>query len=243
MILSQKLTNNEWGVTRCIIVQQRPSCLWITIFGLNTMHSSHQTLQNFEMICASNCLASWNEFPMDNFFAIEECNEHCWNWPSFTITIFYPLSLPSKKRLCHRKKFVKIGTTRNRNATAFKRRSVHIGDATSYSNIIRVSELICYTVYETLLNIKNSIFEPKYVQSKNVIRIISRGLWELLETSMEIFDFFIKVFYKHKNCSYFDHFCRMWLVNELVLTFLAPIKYAKVQLNLIILLGVIEYTT
>ena len=35
----------------------------------------------------------------------------------------------------------------------------------------------------------------------------------------------------------------MWLVNELVLTFSAPIKYAKAQFNPIILLTVIEYTT
>ena len=27
------------------------------------------TLQNFEIICASNCLASWNEFSVDNSFA------------------------------------------------------------------------------------------------------------------------------------------------------------------------------
>ena len=46
-----------------------------TIFGSNTTDSGHQTLQNFEIICASNCLVSWNEFPVDNSFAIEECNE------------------------------------------------------------------------------------------------------------------------------------------------------------------------
>ena len=33
----------------------------------------------------------------------------------------------------------------------------------------------------------------------------------------------------------------MWLVNELVLTFAAPIKYAKAQFNPIILSRVIEY--
>ena len=36
-------------------------------------------------------------------------------------------------------------------------------------------------------------------------------------------------------CSYFNNFGRMWLVNELVLTFWTPIKYAKAQFNLIIL--------
>ena len=35
----------------------------------------------------------------------------------------------------------------------------------------------------------------------------------------------------------------MWLVNKLVLTFPASIKYAKSQLNPIILSRVIEYTT
>ena len=37
--------------------------------------SGQQTLQNFDIICASNCLTSWNEFPVDNSFAIGECNE------------------------------------------------------------------------------------------------------------------------------------------------------------------------
>ena len=36
---------------------------------------------------------------------------------------------------------------------------------------------------------------------------------------------------------------RMWLVHELVFTFSAPIKYAKVQFNSIILPRVIAYTT
>ena len=35
----------------------------------------------------------------------------------------------------------------------------------------------------------------------------------------------------------------MWLVNELGLTFSAPIKYSKTQFNWIILSRVIEYTT
>ena len=35
----------------------------------------------------------------------------------------------------------------------------------------------------------------------------------------------------------------MWLVNELILTFLVPMKYDKVQFNPIILSRVIEYTT
>ena len=58
------------------------------------------------------------------------------------------------------------------------------------------------------------------------------------------FEFFQKVFFeKHKKCSYFNNFCRMWLVNEPVLTFSAPIKYAKAQFNPIIPSRVIEYTT
>ena len=55
--------------------------------------------------------------------------------------------------------------------------------------------------------------------------------------------FFQTVFLKkNKKCSYFDHFCRMWLVNELVFTFSAPIKYAKAQFNPIIASRVIEYS-
>jgi len=38
--------------------------------------SGHQTLQNFEIIVASNCLTRWSKFFMDNSFAIEEYNEH-----------------------------------------------------------------------------------------------------------------------------------------------------------------------
>ena len=68
LISSQKLTNNEWGETWCIIVQQGRG-LWITIFGSNTTDSGHQTLQNFQIICASNCLDSWNEFRVDDSFA------------------------------------------------------------------------------------------------------------------------------------------------------------------------------
>ena len=41
-------------------------------------------------------------------------------------------------------------------------------------------------------------------------------------------DFF---FQKHQKCSYFHNFDRMWLVNELVLTFAAPIKYATAQFS------------
>ena len=39
-----------------------------------------------------------------------------------------------------------------------------------------------------------------------------------------------KKFQKHKKCSYFNNFSRLWLVNKL-LTFSAPIKYAKAQLE------------
>ena len=39
---SQTLTDNQWSVTRCIIMQQR--IFWITIFGANMMNSAHQSL-------------------------------------------------------------------------------------------------------------------------------------------------------------------------------------------------------
>ena len=42
-------------------------------------------------------------------------------------------------------------------------------------------------------------------------------------------------FQKHKKCSYFNNFGWIWLVNELALTFLAPIKYAKAEFHTIIL--------
>ena len=47
-------------------------------------------------------------------------------------------------------------------------------------------------------------------------------------------------FRKHKKCSYFYNFGRIWLINELVLTFWAPIKYAKAQFNPKILSGLIN---
>ena len=48
--------------------------------GANTTDSDHQTPKNFGVICASNCLASWNESPTDNSFAIKECSEHCFDF-------------------------------------------------------------------------------------------------------------------------------------------------------------------
>ena len=48
---------------------------------------------------------------------------------------------------------------------------------------------------------------------------------------------------RQKKRSYFDNFCWIWLVNELVLNFLAPTKYVKAQFNPIILSRVIEFTT
>ena len=53
----------------------------------------------------------------------------------------------------------------------------------------------------------------------------------------------IGFFQKHKKSSYFNNFGRMWLVNELVLNVSAPIKYARAELNPIILSRVIEYAT
>ena len=50
-------------------------------------------------------------------------------------------------------------------------------------------------------------------------------------------------FFQTQKCSFFNNFCRIWLVNELILTFLAPIKYAIAQFNLINLSRFIEYTT
>ena len=52
-----------------------------------------------------------------------------------------------------------------------------------------------------------------------------------------------KSFFQNKEMSSFLIFGWIWLVNELVLTFSAPIKCAQAQLNLIILSRVIEYTT
>ena len=50
-----------------------------------------------------------------------------------------------------------------------------------------------------------------------------------------------RFFKKYKKCSYFYNFGRIWLVDELVLTFLSPINYPKAQFNPIILSRVIEY--
>ena len=50
-------------------------------------------------------------------------------------------------------------------------------------------------------------------------------------------------FQKHKKWSSFLNFGWMWLVNELVLTFYAPIKCAQAQFNLIILSRVMPHTT
>ena len=57
------------------------------------------------------------------------------------------------------------------------------------------------------------------------------------------FIFFYSFFKKHKKCFYFNNFDGMWLVNEVVLNFSTPIKYAKAQFNPMILSRVIEYTT
>ena len=48
-------------------------------------------------------------------------------------------------------------------------------------------------------------------------------------------------FRKLKKCFHFHNFGWMWLVNELVLKFSAPLKYAKAQFNPIILSRLIEY--
>ena len=50
-------------------------------------------------------------------------------------------------------------------------------------------------------------------------------------------------FQKHKSSSQSLNFDWMWLVNELVLTFSAPIKCAKAQFNLIILSRAMPHTT
>ena len=50
-------------------------------------------------------------------------------------------------------------------------------------------------------------------------------------------------FQKHKSSAQSLNFDWMWLVNELVLTFSAPIKCAKAQFNLIILSRVMPHTT
>ena len=50
-------------------------------------------------------------------------------------------------------------------------------------------------------------------------------------------------FQKHKSSAQSLNFDWMWLVNELVLNFSAPIKCAKAQFNLIILSRVMPHTT
>ena len=52
-----------------------------------------------------------------------------------------------------------------------------------------------------------------------------------------------RFFQKHKTSAQSLNFDWMWLVNELVLTFSAPITCAQAQMNLVILSKVIEYTT
>ena len=49
----------------------------------------------------------------------------------------------------------------------------------------------------------------------------------LSKTSIGNLNFSKSFFQNHKKCSYFENFGRMWLVNELVLTFSTSIKYAK----------------
>ena len=51
------------------------------------------------------------------------------------------------------------------------------------------------------------------------MRMIGRDLSALSETNIAIFDFFNKKISKTQKCSYFYNFGRMWLANELVLTF------------------------
>ena len=58
------------------------------------------------------------------------------------------------------------------------------------------------------------------------------------------FWFFQQVFFqKHKSSAQSLNFDWMWLVNELVLTFSAPIKCTKAQFNMIILSRVMPHTT
>ena len=55
----------------------------------------------------------------------------------------------------------------------------------------------------TFFNFEDTVTFLISVKSKNVIRIISRALWALLETSIEIFDFFINVFNSLYNIEIF----------------------------------------
>ena len=71
------------------------------------------------------------------------------------------------------------------------------------------------------------------------MKIICKDLWAISKTSIRIF----YLFKNYKKWSGFLNFGCIWLVNELVLTFSAPIKSAKAQFKLIILSRVIEYTT
>ena len=76
----------------------------------------------------------------------------------------------------------------------------------------------------------------------------------LLEQFVEIYEHYEKLvleflifsksyFQKHKSSAKSLNFDWMWLVNDLVLTFSAPIKCAKGQFNLIILSRVMPHTT
>ena len=60
---------------------------------------------------------------------------------------------------------------------------------------------------------------------------------------LEFLIFSKSYFQKHKSSAQSLNFDWMWLVIDLVITFSAPIKYAKAQFNLIILSRVMPHTT
>ena len=85
----------------------------------------------------------------------------------------------------------------------------------------------------TRCNIYNFSLIEKYYQDnqQRFITTIKNQYWNFC------------FFQKHKKWSSFLNFGWMWLVNELILTFLAPIKCTKAQFNLTILSRVMPHTT
>ena len=85
---------------------------------------------------------------------------------------------------------------------------------------------------------KNSQRDTFFPKLKNTIIKI-----DIKSFSVQVLEFWIfsSIFFqKHKKCSYFNNFDRVWLVNELVLPFSSPIKYAKAQFNPIILSRIVK---
>ena len=64
-VFGQKLTRNERGVRRCIVLMQDPRVLCLQ-FGSGTSHTFMQTLQDFNIEFCTKSLTFWNIFMMNN---------------------------------------------------------------------------------------------------------------------------------------------------------------------------------